>query len=257
MKSQKLLAYFTLSLLLTACGGGGGGSSLDLRSDDPSPIPTPAPAPTPTGIKTTGHIMQYSADTGYLKNSRQYSDSSTENLNSFVIDNKEVKIIVPQGITAGEALNINGQITSGTKYKDSVFGSMQKDGSVYIYQKGIITPAANIPTTGTAVYQGTAVIAQRGQYSNVLIEQGKVNLNVDFGAKSVNGDIKYNNVPTQESIVIAATIDGNKFQGDSMRGGDTLTTRGQFNGNQAQEITGSITSKTDHNFNTVFGAIKQ
>lgn len=263
--NKLVLALTTASLLaLTACGGGGDEDAPVQVNQPTNPNPTPTPTPTPTtdpkayepaqesrwNVPTQAEMDKGTPSTFKSASATGSHDTATK-FNQMTINGKEMDII-PSGISTGktyQADTANYQFviggnkgTSGTAYAryGIALDKVSRIGTVF-YQ-GI--PTSNMPTTGTATYQGYA-IAFAPKANGFAI--GESSFNVNFAKKTLTGTLSNwdNNV---KNISISSTITGNTFKGSN--------NQGKFYGSDAQNMAGSFADK-NQNLQGVFGANKQ
>jgi len=262
-KVKASISIIILSFILAACSSSGGGSGYtpnDTPTTNPD-IPTTNPD-TPTtnpDTPTTNPDKNIIGSAFIYKNdytTEQKNLDKSDNLKVLVVNGVRIPIVTPTGITSGEGTNINGIVTSGTNYKDSVFGTIRHEHDMYLYAQGNITPEANVPAMGTAKYHGSAALAQiDGNVISIANPLPTVDFNVDFAKKSMDGVLTVHNTDNTQTLNLEANISGNKFNGVKDNKGQQITTTGQFNGVNAGEMSGHIVSPGD--FNATFGAIKQ
>lgn len=108
-------------------------------------------------------------------------------------------------------------------------------------------PTLDMPTTGTAQYEGGAILSVLT--SNWMNNRGVSSFNVDFGKKSING--KITNIKGSDNLkditLKAAKIQGNAFKNDQMEG--------KFYGPKAANVAGYFIDK-EQNLHGTFGAEK-
>ncbi len=138
-----------------------------------------------------------------------------------------------------------------------------------VYGVGVATPTGQMPTTGTALYTGSA-IGVVGYKANttattttVATVTGVADVNVNFGTKAVTGGIVGLRSPSAggnpaylNDVLFTGTLAGNSFSGTTAAGtntgnidltGATGKFGGGFYGPNAKEITGtfSLTAATN------------
>ena len=94
----------------------------------------------------------------------------------------------------------------------------------YLFSMGQVT--TNMPTTGTAVYNGLSLGSSTGN----LYEQGTSTFNVDFGAKTISGTVSN----AAYSADLRGTISGASFSGAH----NGVNMSGNFYGPNAAELGG-------------------
>ena len=160
------------------------------------------------------------------------------------------------------SLNRNGKANSS-----SFFGLVNIDegrgkNRWTAYGGGASTPKSEMPKQGAATYQGVASVVMDksqhygsiGQYPN-QVHEGKTMLTVDFGNRSLKGDITLPG--NQGKIDLNGAITGNKFDGTASTASDTATLNGQFNGNNAKELSGAFNSSKENGMAGSFAAEKR
>ena len=234
---------------LTACSSGGNsgvsyggtiGGGASARPTPPAPNPNPNPAPNPAPAPSAafeGFSIPAENQNGANTPTSALSGNSLDKVNVNGID---ITLKQP-GITAGTFTNIRKNtettIASGTYLSHMRFGSYSDfnhnnnpdSNPSYTFALGSVTPVADVPTSGTATYNGLAVGSPIG---GGAFQEGTSTFNVDFGAKRLDGSVTigaFNPVP------LTANIDGNQFSGTST---DGVKTSGRFYGPQAAEMGG-------------------
>ena len=246
---------------LTACSSGGSGVSHGGTigagsgnvqptppAPNPKPAPNPAPTPNPNPAPNPAPAPAPSATFNGVAipaESQNGANTPVSAVGSSTLDNVTVNginITLKQpGITAGTFTNIRKNtettIASGTYLSHMRFGAYADfnhnnnpdSNPSYTFALGSVTPVADVPTSGTATYNGLAVGSPIG---GGAFQEGTSTFNVDFGAKRLNGSVTigaFNPVP------LTANINGNQFSGTSAEG---VHTDGRFYGPQAAEMGG-------------------
>ena len=246
MKIFKPTFSLLLSILISACSGGGGGSSseaaprvMDSSSTDSSSV-TADSASAAFGLI----VEEIEAITSAVK--IETSDGS-------IIDLE----LSPKGLLATETAN---GLLAGMNNDSSFYGVwMSNDLEQYeVRYQGI--EATNIPTAGTAVYQGNAFWVNTTDGS--LRQGGRTTLNVDFGNKSVEGAIAFANSSGNASrgdiTLHKSTLSGAGFSGRaSVSDGLEGRYSGALYGDGATEAAGWVGFADAANSNIAFGGIKQ
>lgn len=238
--------------IMTACGGGGGGGGgggdktpptttppvqTDNGSTDNNAGTTPTPpASAPASQATGGTISGYTYTT---PQGRQYTMRGT---------GIEPSYVFTQSITSTDGSRHSATSWCCGRMSYTTFGTWTdfKTGKHDVFYTGEPTLAANVPTQGTATYIG------HGLREDV---RSDATFNVDFGAKTING-----NIAAAEGFGSAVAMQGNiadgGFTGKAQSGGQDGTFTGHFNGPAAQEL-GGIASFADTTQNVAFGATRQ
>lgn len=247
MKISKPTFSLLLSILISACSGGGGGSS-------------------PESVLT--NMNSSSADDSFSSAGDSASAAfglmleEIETITSAVkVETSDGSIIdlelSPKGLLATETAN---GLLAGMNNDSSFYGVwMSNDLDQYeVRYQGI--EATNIPTVGTAVYQGNAFWVNNADGS--LRQGGRTTLNVDFGNKSVEGAIAFANSSGNASrgdiTLHKSTLSGAGFGGRaSVAGGLEGRYSGALYGDGATEAAGWVGFADANNSNIAFGGVKQ
>ena len=203
----------------------------------------PAPAPS---AQYSGNALAGTAQNGHNVSA---TAAGSNTLNSIVLDGTTITLARP-GISAGRFTDITEStrhtIASGTFLSYSRFGSYQNTNdehgrnAVYTFAIGSVTPTAQVPTTGSAVYNGLAVDSAVG---GGAFERGTSRFDVDFGAKTINGTIN----AASHQIPLAGTINGASFAGTK----NGINMSGNFYGPNAAELGGVYNGSITEQGNTV------
>lgn len=139
--------------------------------------------------------------------------------------------------------NYNGVVNG---YDNSRFGAIKVGTqNPQLFYQGNQTANASMPTTGTATYNGKAVVVNGTQVDT----SANAKFNVDFAKKNLTGAI----TPANKSAInVSANIAGNTFASAT---GATVKTQGAFFGGQAQELAG-VFEDTKSGTTGAFGAKK-
>ena len=236
MKKQTVAFAMITALLLTACGG-----------DDKDRLPSDPDRDTHRrDDRDYDARRSYHGDSYVVANSRNRTDSrdlqtlNSNNLDTLNVDGKSLPSrqigIVTSGVPHIKARNgttVNGVsyknfLVSGHGYRNSRFGYITHGGTDYVFSQGAFTE--NMPTSGSARYDGEAVVGRDG-----TAEVANADFNVNFGNRTVSGrisadrdsDIRF------DPVYIDARIRGNQFYSDG-----TVSSSGHFYGNNARELGG-------------------
>ena len=242
---------------LTACGSSGNGSGVTNGSPlgggaaqpapkpTPTPTPTPTPKPTPTPTPTPKPTPSNAFEgvaipaEGYNGAVTPVSGVSSSSLDSVTVNGINIKLTLP-GVSAGRFTKIS-QNTEETiasslylshmrfgAYRDFNHNGNANSNPSHAFALGSLTPVADVPTTGTATYEGIALGSTIG---GGLFHEGTSKFNVDFGAKKLDGEITVDAI----KVPLTANINGNQFSGTSAAG---INTDGRFYGPKAAEMGG-------------------
>lgn len=263
-KSIFLLTTFSTALL-TACGGGGGGSNNNAATNL---------APQPEAVDTANlslqgdaHHITFNNDTLGIDN-EQLITLDPQTKNTLTVDGRSYVLPTNQAFArTGEWKSGQIEMETSNILSYATFGriadrkNLDANGTAnaYIFTQGYATPETNMPTSGSAQYEGKAIMG------TVLHDEtapddapaifADAKFNVDFGNKSLTGDLYEEG---QAVVHIKADIAGNRFNGTYNGDNQTTTTKGGFYGPNADEIAGVSDIEFD-NFgnNAAFGAKKQ
>lgn len=247
-KSTLLLSV----LALTACGGGGGGGG-----DDSAPPVSPSPGQTDNGGESGGET---GSTTTPLPTTPAASYASGGTLTGYTYTTPDGREYVMRGgnISVGgvrsEILTrVDGTRISATSWccgnmSYTTFGTWTnyETDKHEVFYTGEATAAANVPTQGTATYTGIAV---RGT------ERSESSFNIDFAAKTINGNIAAND-DFGSAVAMQGKIADGGFSGSAQSGGQDGTFIGHFNGPAAEEL-GGVARFNDSSKNASFGATKK
>lgn len=283
MKKLTVTALVLTAFGVAACGGSGGGKAPSVQSSNTVGKPavqastesasSTAAKPSTANASSTGTA----ASTAVAGNSKDPIQGNilvlneqnkiaaaskpaekTDSKEVLVVNGKKVALVLPMVSSGGftrveERVSFNGLET--VRYiSGSLQGSYMKFGYIHnlnqdktppvVFAQGVISQ--DVPTTGTASYQGEAVLVS-GQNRS----RGDSQFTVDFAKKTLEGRID-GSVANTPSIHLAAKIEGSHFSGVK----DGYTTNGAFYGPQAAELAGVYRSN-DGAVSGAYGAIKQ
>lgn len=212
-------------------------------------------------------------------------------LDKVVIDGKEIMLMkAPQTPrinvwTEGSRSKVKDPITEEEKilYSDSVFQS-SRGGYSYTWfgvvntdredikpnqeneridtmiAHGKLTPTAEVPTSGTAKYNGHAIYYTNGTSNDPFDTNkstGTTEFNVDYGKKTITGVVK-DDAKKAADITLKGDINGNSFEGvqaQKFNGKDVnVEMKGRFFGPNAVEMGGVFNSRNNDDILGAFGA---
>lgn len=267
MKLKKMFVLAVSATVLAACGGGGGSSPNTDVTDTVKKTPEP-PLSKVGGAAMTGTAIFLTplssipvrSEGGRIEIEREGS------IDVLDVDGKKITLI-PKGVRAGgfhreetdETIKAVGANLEYARYGWYSAPLTDKSYRGYLFYQGHITPEAAVPVSGTARYEGLALVSAVDRFtkdSKFFLKQGTSSFDVDFGAKTVKGDIrlsdsKYNHIPLQGNIAQS----GNLFGAFS----DDMRLEGAFFGPQANEMAGVFSYHPDRttNLSGTFGAKKK
>lgn len=245
MKNFKSTFSLLLSVLISACSGGGG-SSPESAPTTVNPSSTDSSSGTSEPASVSFGLMAEEIET-------IISAAKVETLDGSIIDLE----LSPKGLLATETAN---GLLAGMNNDSSFYGVwMSNDLDQYeVRYQGV--EATNIPTAGTAVYQGNAFWVNNADGS--LRQGGRTTLNVDFGNKSVEGAIAFANssgnasrgdIALHKSTLSGAGFGGRASVADGLEGRYS----GALYGDGATEAAGWVGFADATNSNIAFGGVKQ
>ncbi|KAE9541948.1 transferrin-binding protein-like solute binding protein [Ursidibacter maritimus] len=159
--------------------------------------------------------------------------------------------------TIGQNVKYNGTILqpgvySGSKFS-TAFGYIAAGSRSAVYYQGN-NPTDVLPK-GKATYIGDSVYVNHGQPKT---QNGKLNLNVDFDKKSLEGTIFAAEDNIAAVTVKEAQLNGNSFAGKVVQNGQEADVNGKFYGINAGELAGAYSDGTGNSgWQGAFGAKKQ
>ena len=256
----KIGAVLAAILTLAACGGGGGSSITTSSSSTPTPAPRPTPPPTPTptpapSAQYQGVHLTAGSNQAHTARAQAYNSNT---LNEIQVGSRTVTVKY-QGISSGTFGTFNTRNQNVTSSDGSLsysrfgayFGADKTDAEIAngsrstqtnkVFSMGQIT--TNMPTTGTAVYNGLSLGSRTGD----VYDEGTSRFNVDFGAKTISGTVSN----ATYSADLRGTISGASFSGAH----NGVNMSGNFYGPNAAEL-GGVYNGTSNSKSVVgsFGA---
>ena len=217
--------------------------------------PKPSPSASIGGTALAGKNFSY--------NTAKYVVPSGNMNTSVTVDGRTIDLS-----KANEAYKLNYEIgtaqggkstqqtmLSGRKYSHVRFGAHTTEGAIGTnihhyhdtFAIGNITPLSGanaLPTTGKATYVGDAALS-----TGAVWLESEAKFNVDFGAKTINGEID-----SLHKIPLKGTISGASFSGDQ----DGISMKGNFFGPKAAELGGVFSAEHERSsYQGSFGAKKQ
>lgn len=241
---------------LSACGGSATKDSVSTsatsattptiitQSATNQPTNNQPSAPTNTAIRGNQMALSQTSVAGTNKAIVGAKDTAT-----VMVDGRAISFDLP-GFFVGKSyqvhsLNFNGRqvvrVGSGQNLLNhSRFGYLKEgaNGTPTLFSQGVVT--TNMPTTGSATYQGHAAHVSAGN-----ARMTEANFKVDYGAKTVLGTI------VGVGVDLAGTIQGNQFSGSK----NGVTTHGYFYGNHAAELGGTYKNENG-SVSGAYGATK-
>lgn len=233
MKAFIRLSPIAVVLALTACGGGNGGgfsgNSIGLVTNNTNNPTTPT-------IDTTiqGNTIALSG-TGAAIGSNT-ATAGTSAISKIIINGQTIEFLP----------NTTNHIT-GTQFDYLRYGYVRADANStpHLFAQGTVT--TNVPTQGTASYNGFAVhVRTAGTIPEIT--KPRASFEVDFGKKTITGKIH-----SAQVVDLVGNISSNKFSGTTSQG---YNMNGYFYGNLASELGGTYRNNSG-SVSGAFGAKKQ
>lgn len=191
------------------------------------------------------HWVQFFATNG-TKTPYQFIDTPQSNPNP-------LQQVVINGNTIPLTLDKAGEWQQITKdgqgwvngYQHTRFGVVTPQGVAesHLYYQGQRTADVAIPKSGTATYNGTALIVKDGKVNPEV----KSEFTANFGTRKLDGKLTQNNATLYN---LSADINGGAF---ASKADAPVQTQGAFFGQNAQELSGAF-KDTKTNTKGVFGA---
>lgn len=152
-----------------------------------------------------------------------------------------------------ETDTINGTLT-GYNQNHSFYGIWEDKSSDQYQLRYQGKEAYDIPTSGTAVYRGNAM--RVNGLTGELVTDGKSRLNIDFGNRTVDGEITMPGL--QRDITLhKGNLHGKEYSGNaSVSGNNGGHYEGQLFGKGAKETAGTVEFKNNPALDTVFGGVR-
>lgn len=279
MKKLSLMLTVLSAAILTACGGGGGsssptpmvnsGASGSSSSSNASNVDVSKVSNSGSSSSSSSNTSNTKVDTGIsgniiqLKDANKYTTGAATKTTAtsdkdIVVVNGQAITYTPSFMSSGKTFNINNSSINGVTISRVGGGDKQlqytrygyvKEGSnaPFLFAQGQLT--ADMPKTGSAIYQGNAA----------HVENGKVSIkdatfNVDYATGAISGQVRPQGKVTTD-VILSAKISGNSFSGSVGTGLNKVTTTGQFYGPQAAEM-GGVYQNERGNISGAFGAKK-
>lgn len=270
-------------LALSACGGGGGGGVKVASTPTPSPTPTPTPpAATPTAnfLAKPLQSQEFTVYGGTATTAGAAPSTATADLPRVRYDSAADRydVMVPGGqwaqvvdspSSSGDGLNtawVIGNVASMTNYTAPNHSAAERvydfSSLSFVYEGlrttgiafGVPTPAANVPTLGSASFAGLLLGASDeivdywdwGLYNAQI--GGTINLAFDFSAGTLSGAVNptvygydIHSLPEMAFTNTVYSTGSATFSGTfatALPGANSFA--GQFTGPAAQELIGSF-----------------
>lgn len=250
MKMVKFSLTLVTCAMLAACGSSGGSdnhsepnhtATNNTSSTSNNSNNSATNTPSSTNSTHTGHASVVKAVGDGEAVSVTKVKLSDPSLSKITVEGKDIQISYP-GISAGGWLNMPVGDTAlfvccGT-YSDTKFGAYEggENNSAYFFHNGNATK--NMPTTGSATYNGHVIIAgQTSHFDDEDYLKGTSKFTADFSNKTLSGTL---NVDTMKAVNVNANISGNDFSGTASSGDFATSAKveGKFYGDKAKELSG-------------------
>lgn len=244
----RFLAIALSALVLSACGGSDA-PTVVLAPTTPTTSPSNQNLQTPDPLaKTSKFGESYAVQKGTSTSKPATVENNVQNLNHLIIhvadykgDDRHTYIYDDKEPIWNNKTDGSYAVTNiGTAMSYSRFGMAKDDyaeHNVAFYQ-GNHTHNKDVPTTGTAVYNGYSIYTCKTCNG---FKTGDARITANFGSKSLTGYLAGIG-EKGESGVILATISGNTFASSTPFNG--TSTKGAFFGPNAEEISGIFINET-------------
>lgn len=267
MEVKHTLLLTALSVALAACSGGGSGGGDNNTNANISNNNSFSPAPN----NSSNEKVESKKDkvTGFSftgNNSLLFSSYERDNnIDKLSVRGKDIPLVGSDMIrndgwlqdakstTSGVTTRMIGDNLQNARY-GLVVDQMSHEG--VLFAQGRETAVENIPSSGTARYEGQHLIEvdnKDNKFSNAkyFLATGKATLDVNFGDKTISGAFE---VPAEDGkgkadLPFNAQIKGNKFSNEDASSVRSLRVSGSFYGKNAEEVAGVY-----NNFNRYGGA---
>lgn len=255
------MVNFSLSLvacvMLAACGSSGGSDNQaspnkTVTNNASSTSNNPNNSATNTSSKNSTHTGHAS-----VIGKASVTKVSDPSLSKITVEGKDIQISYPGISSAGwQSMKIgNGNkalfVCCG-KYSDTKFGAYEggENGNAYFFHNGKATQ--NMPTIGTATYNGHVIIAGKtSHFDDEDYLKGTSQFTANFADKKLLGTL---NVNTMKAVTVNANISGNDFNGTASSDdfASPANVVGKFYGDKAKELSGIFDG--GKNWGGAFGA---
>ena len=267
MKVKHTLLLTVLSVALAACGSGGGSGGGSGDSNSSSNSSSNSPAPNNSSNKKVESKKDKVTGLSFTGNNSIFFDSyeRDNNIDKLSVRGKDIPLVGSDMIrndgwlqdakstTSGVTTRMIGDNLQNARY-GLVVDQMSHEG--VLFAQGRETAVENIPSSGTARYEGQHLIEvdnKDNKFSNAkyFLATGKATLDVNFGDKTISGAFE---VPAEDGkgkadLPFNAQIKGNKFSNEDASSVRSLRVSGGFYGKNAEEVAGVY-----NNFNRYGGA---
>ena len=267
MKVKHTLLLTVLSVALAACGSGGGSGDSNSNSNSNSSSNSSSPAPNNSSNKKVELKKDKVTGLSFTGNNSIFFDSyeRDNNIDKLSVRGKDIPLVGSDMIrndgwlqdakstTSGVTTRMIGDNLQNARY-GLVVDQMSHEG--VLFAQGRETAVENIPSSGTARYEGQHLIEvdnKDNKFSNAkyFLATGKATLDVNFGDKTISGAFE---VPAEDGkgkadLPFNAQIKGNKFSNEDASSVRSLRVSGGFYGKNAEEVAGVY-----NNFNRYGGA---
>lgn len=267
MKVKHTLLLTVLSVALAACGSGGGSGGGSGDSNSSSNSSSNSPAPNNSSNKKVELKKDKVTGLSFTGNNSIFFDSyeRDNNIDKLSVRGKDIPLVGSDMIrndgwlqdakstTSGVTTRMIGDNLQNARY-GLVVDQMSHEG--VLFAQGRETDVENIPSSGTARYEGQHLIEvdnKDNKFSNAkyFLATGKATLDVNFGDKTISGAFE---VPAEDGkgkadLPFNAQIKGNKFSNEDASSVRSLRVSGSFYGKNAEEVAGVY-----NNFNRYGGA---
>lgn len=294
-KRNSCASVLVLAALLAGCsGGGGGGGAATTTPVTPAPAPTSAGQPSgtiPLNLQAAGMTVSYpvastfdgAAPVSTRNGTITLTTDANGNINKLVFDfpGRSLTVIPTTELSSprtADAVQLNGilnqtfgfpntvgytlsQVAGSQTLTSSAYGVWADDmfksfGDGRPFAFGNLTPAASVPTTGSATYNGSVIGIGLQNESTAFALDGKAHIVANFSTQSVAASLT--NLRTVggpgalPDLTGTVAISGNAYSGSIAGGALKGAIGGNFYGAGADETAGVFQAGGDGNY--LFGS---
>lgn len=234
-----------LALTISACGSNGSGSGTT-----PTPVPQPNPrSQVPIAEETFCQALTGCPQPGYNASTGQYFYRAYDG----TIYDLSPTPNVPDGIATIYEPGGATLAVGNTTYAYSRYGSFLTTHDKDVFYTGSVTAASAVPTTGTAVYTGGAML---GMYTNRGVANAHMRYEVDFSKNTIIASSESFSAYVPMVLSLNGKLSSNGFSGNATLDSATGTFTGHFFGPAAEELGGKATFSSRPDLNASFGGKK-
>ncbi len=291
-KKNSCTSILVWTALLAGCSGGGGGGAATTVPATPTPAPAvQANGTVPLNLQAAGKTVSYPVASTFdgagpvstQNGTITLTTDANGNINKLAFDfpGRSLGVIPTTDLSSprtADAVQLNGilsqtfgfpntfgftlsQVAGSQTLSASAYGvwaddmfKMTGDGRPFAF--GNLTPAASVPATGSATYNGSVIGIGLLNDSNGFALDGKVQVVANFSDQSVTAsltNLRTVGVPgALPDLTGAVAISGNAYSGSIAGGALKGSIGGNFYGAGAAETAGVFQASGDGNY--LFGS---